>query len=228
MPSRIDDLHARLRRSPFLQRFTAFTRVLLAVGFIPPGLKKLSGEPFTSLPTSHPVGYFFDAFFQAHELYWAVGFAQVVAALMLLWPPTATLGAVVYFPVILNIAIITNGMHFAGTGVVTTLMLLACTWLLVWDYDRLKALLPARRVGPRGAERREYAVQAGVWAAAGVVAAAVATTIHLANLTRFLPVAAALAVAGAAFGLVVAWHLRQTAAWEPASVDPERSGRVVD
>ena len=207
-PLVLDRLHARIVRIPFFQRFTAFTRVLLAVGFIPPGLKKLSGEPFTMLPTSHPVGYFFDAFFQASEFYWFVGFAQVAAALMLLWPRTATLGAVVYFPVILNIAIITNGMGFEGTGGVTLLMLLASLWLLVWDYDRLKALLPARHPRRAGYSVREYALQAAVWAGAGVAAAAVATTIHLANLTRFLPTAGALALAGAAFGLVVAWHLR--------------------
>ncbi|PAP76442.1 hypothetical protein [Rubrivirga marina] len=207
--SPLDRLHARLVRSRLLQRFTAFTRVLLAVGFIPPGLKKLSGEPFTALPPSHPVGYFFDAFFQAGEFYWAVGLAQVAAALLLLWPRTATLGAVIYFPIILNIAIITNAIGFEGTGALTILMALACLWLLVWDYDRLRAILPTRRAARGGYGAREYALQAGLWAGAGVAAAGVATTIHLANLTRFAPTAVALALAGAAFGLVVAWHLRQ-------------------
>lgn len=207
--SRLDRLHARLVRSRFLQRFTAFTRVLLAVGFLPPGLKKVMGERFTQLPPSHPVGGFFEAFFQATEFYWFVGLAQVVAAVLLLWPRTATLGAVIYFPIILNIALITNAIGFEGTDVVTTLMALASLWLLVWDYDRLKAILPARRAASGSYGVREYVVQAGLWAGAGVAAAAVATTIHLANLSRFLPTAAALAAAGAAFGLVVAWHLRQ-------------------
>ncbi len=205
----LDRLHAQIVRSRFLQRFTAFTRVLLAIGFIPPGLKKLSGEPFTQLPTSHPVGYFFDAFFQAGELYLFVGLAQVAAGLLLLWPRTATLGAVIYFPIILTIAIITNAIGFQGTEQITVLMTLACLWLLVWDYDRLKAILPTRTSGRARYDAREYALQAGLWAGAGVAAAAVATTLHLANLTRFLPVAGGLALAGAAFGLVVAWHLRQ-------------------
>lgn len=213
-PSPLDRLHAHVRQSLTLQRFTAFTRVLLAVGFIPPGLKKLRGEPFTVMPTSHPVGYFFDAFFQASELYWFVGFAQVTAALLLLSPRTATLGAVVYFPIILNIAIITNGMGFVGTSSITILMALACAYLLCWDYDRLKALLPTRRTGPRAVGRREYVLWAGLGAVAGVAAGLVATTFHLANLTRFGPTAAALALAGAGFGLVVAWHLRQSSAWD--------------
>ena len=149
----LDRLHARLVRSRLLQRFTAFTRVLLAVGFIPPGLKKLTGEPFTQLPVSHPVGYFFDAFFQATEFYVFVGLAQVVAALLLLWPRTATLGAVLYFPIILNIAVVTVAIGFQGTWLITILMTLACLWLLVWDYDRLKAILPSRRAGGAGVQR---------------------------------------------------------------------------
>lgn len=205
----LDHLHARLVRSRLLQRFTAFTRVLLAAGFIPPGLKKLTGEPFTSLPTSHPVGYFFDAFFQADELYVFVGLAQVAAGLLLLWPRTATLGAVIYFPIILNITIITSAIGFSGTEQITVLMTLACLWLLVWDYDRLKAILPAHRAAGRGYGPREYALQAGAWAGAGVAAAALVTSLHIANLTQFLPVAGALALGGAVFGLVVAWHLRR-------------------
>lgn len=205
----LDRLHARLVRSRLLQRFTAFTRVLLAVGFIPPGLKKLTGEPFTSLPTSHPVGYFFDAFFQAGEFYAFVGLAQVVAGLLLLLPQTATLGAVIYFPIVLNIALITAAIGFQGTWIITILMTLACLWLLVWDYDRLRVLLPRRGAAGGAFGPREYALQAGLWATAGIAAAAVATTLGVANLTRFLPVAGALALAGAAFGIVVAWHLRR-------------------
>ena len=205
----LDRVHARLVRSRTLQRFTAFTRVLLAVGFIPPGLKKMTGEPFTTLPTTDPVGYFFDAFFQAGELYVFVGLAQVVAGLLLLWPRTATLGAVIYFPIILNIAVITTAIGFAGTWIVTILMTLACLWLLVWDYDRLKAILPARRQADRGYSAREYALWAGLGAAGGIGLTALSAALSRASLTSALPTAGLLALVGAAFGLVVAWHLRQ-------------------
>ena len=208
----LDRLHTRLVRSRLLQRFTAFTRVLLAAGFIAPGMTKVLGHRFTQLPTSDPVGYFFDAFFQASEFYIFVGLAQVTAALLLLWPRTATLGAVVYFPIILNIAVITAAIGFGGTWILTILMTLACAWLLVWDYDRLKAILPTRSSSSSAYGPREYGVQAGIWALAGVVTAALITTIGLANLTQFLPVAGGLALAGAVFGLVVAWHLRHTQA----------------
>ena len=207
----LDSLHARLRQSPFLQRCTAFTRVLLALGFIPPGMTKVLGQPFTIIPPTDPVGYFFDAFFQAAEFYAFVGLAQVLAAVLLLFPRTATLGAVIYFPIIVNIMVVTVAIGFPGTRVITVLMTGACLYLLFWDYDRLKTLLPGRggRAGIFG--RREYAVQAATWALAGIAAYGLGALINLANIwTNFGVVGFGFAVvSGAVFGLVIAWHLRR-------------------
>jgi hypothetical protein len=50
---------------------------------------------------------------------------QLTAAALLLLPWTATLGAVVYLPIILNIFVITVAVGFGGTQVVSGLMLLA-------------------------------------------------------------------------------------------------------
>ena len=222
MPA-LDRLHARLVRSRALQRFTAFTRVLLAAGFVAPGLTKVMGHRFTQLPADDPVGSFFDAFFQATEFYVFVGLAQVTAALLLLWPRTATLGAVLYFPVILTITVVTWAIGFGGTRWITVLMSLACLWLLVWDYDRLRAILPRRAAQTQSFAAREYLLQSGAWAFAGVAVAGLATAFELASLTRFLPVAAGLGAAGAAFGLAVAWHLRHLPAADgPAHVPPDR------
>ena len=204
----LDRLHSQIIGSRPLQRFTAVTRVLLAAGFIPPGMIKVLGHHFTQLPTSDPVGYFFDAFFQAGEFYAFVGLAQVAAGLLLLWPRTATLGAVIYFPIILNITVVTWAIDFAGTRWITLFMSLACLWLLVWDYDRLRAILPAHRASGGGYGPREYVLQAAVWAASGVAFAGVVTALHIANLSHFLPTAALLGGGGAVFGLAVAWHLR--------------------
>ena len=210
----LDRLHARLVRSRGLQRFTAFTRVLLAVGFVPPGMTKVLGHRFTQLPTSHPVGSFFEAFFQAHAFYVFVGAAQVLAALLLLWPRTATLGAVLYFPIILNIAVITLAVGFEGTWVITVLMTLACLWLLVWDYDRLRVLLPRRQRLASRFSRREYAVQAALWTGVGLVVGAMAWAAQGAANGALL---GALVAGGGLFGLVVAWHLRHL---------PEPGGRA--
>ena len=214
----LDRIHARLHASPFLHRFTAFTRILLAVGFVPPGLKKVLGERFTSLPTTNPVGYFFDAFFQAHAFYVLVGAMQVLAGVLLLVPRTATLGAVLYAPIIVNISVITYAMGFQGTWVITGLMTLACLWLLAWDYDRLKAILPLRLPRGRLFGPREYAAQATAWALLGVAGYAVIAVTGLGllwqrvGLLGFLMVGAS----GALFGLAVAWHVRQMPALDNA------------
>ena len=67
-----------------------------------------------------------------------------MAALLLIIPRTALLGAVIYFPIILNICVLTYAVRFEGTRI-ATLMLLANLFLLVWDYDRLSHVLPFRR-----------------------------------------------------------------------------------
>ncbi|HEX7050221.1 MAG TPA: hypothetical protein VF188_08480 [Longimicrobiales bacterium] len=139
----LDRLHARVVANGWLRWFTAMTRGLLALGFIHAGLRKTGGEPFApGIPVDTPIGYYFDAFWQTGEYYRFVGAAQVLAGVLLLFPATATVGAVIYFPIILNIFVLTYALEFGGTTVVTSLMLLACTYLLCWDYDRWKALLP--------------------------------------------------------------------------------------
>jgi hypothetical protein len=138
----LDRLHARVIANVWLQLFTGIVRVLLAIGFILPGMTKVLGNRFTSLPVTTPVGSFFDAFFQAHEYYIFVGTAQVLAGILLLFRRTTTLGAVLYLPIILNIFVITVSIGFALTEMITGLMTLANVYLLCWDYDRWKGLLP--------------------------------------------------------------------------------------
>ena len=102
------------------------------------------GERFTALPANHPLGHYFDALFQTGYYYTFIGVAQLVIALLLLIPRTALLGAIFYFPTILNICILAYATRFEGTRI-TTLMLLANIYLLCWDYERIKHILPFRR-----------------------------------------------------------------------------------
>jgi uncharacterized membrane protein YphA (DoxX/SURF4 family) len=138
--SPLERLHARARRGRVLRAFTVFTRVALALGFLPSGLTKVLGNRFTVLGVDNPVGFFFEALYRS-GFYWNfLGLCQLAAAFLLLVPRTATLGALLYFPIILNIFVLTLSMHFTGTPFVTGLMLLANIYLLCWDYDRLKCL----------------------------------------------------------------------------------------
>ncbi|MCI0487822.1 MAG: hypothetical protein L0229_14615 [Blastocatellia bacterium] len=134
-------IHSRVKSDKWLRRFTVFTRILLAIGFLPSGLTKSLGNRFTILGIDTPVGFFFEALYMS-GFYWNfIGLCQLAGTVFLLIPRTATLGAVIFFPIILNIFVITVSMHFAGTPYITVLMLLANTYLLCWDYDRLRGIV---------------------------------------------------------------------------------------
>jgi len=150
----LDRAHARVHGHKALRVFTVCTRVLLALGFLPSGLTKVLGNRFTVLGLDNPVGFFFEAMYRT-GFYWRfLGLCQLAAALLLLIPRTATVGALVYFPLALNIFVITVSLHFQGTPVITGLMLLANVYLLCWDYDKLKHLIAVRRIEESGADAR--------------------------------------------------------------------------
>jgi hypothetical protein len=67
-----------------------------------------------------------------------------MTAILLLIPRTSLLGALMYFPIITNICVLTYATRFDGTRLIT-MMVLACLFLLVWDYDRLKPILPFKQ-----------------------------------------------------------------------------------
>lgn len=134
----LDQFHERVKKNQLLRIFTVFTRILLALAFLPSGLTKLMGNRFTILGIDDPIGFFFEALYRT-GFYWRfLGICQLTVALLLLIPRTATLGALAYFPLILNIFVITVSMGFTGTPLITGLMLLVSIYLLCWDYDKLK------------------------------------------------------------------------------------------
>ncbi len=133
-------LHLSIRRSHWLARSALATRILLAAGFIPTGLVKALGQRFTTGTGETPVGAFFEALYQTGVYWQFLGWAQIVAGVLILVPRTAVLGAASFFAIILNIFVITISMDFAGTPVVTGLMLLATVALLLWDFHRWQRL----------------------------------------------------------------------------------------
>ncbi len=145
--NRLSEWYRDAKDNRWLRYFTVFCRITLALGFIPSGIVKISGERFTALPGNHPLGQYFDALHLTGFYYTFIGVAQLVTALLLLIPRTALLGAILYFPIILNICILTYAVRFEGTRI-TTFMLLACLYLLAWDYERLKYILPFSKQPP--------------------------------------------------------------------------------
>ena len=145
--STFDRLHSQARENSWLWLFTIFCRVSLAFGFFAAGMVKISGERFASgLSANHPMGHFLEALSLTGYYYTFIGIVQVAAAIMLLIPRTVTLGAFLYFPIILNICILTFATRFDGSLFTAPLMTLANLYLLGWNYEKWKYILPFNRL----------------------------------------------------------------------------------
>ncbi|HKX26549.1 MAG TPA: hypothetical protein VJ302_02545 [Blastocatellia bacterium] len=127
-----------IRSKALLYRLTLGTRLLLAVGFIPTGMVKLLGRRFSSPETQ--IGAFFEFLYHSGLYYRFLGLTQVLAGVLVLSSATATLGALIFFGIMLNIFVITVSYNFNYTPVITGPMLLATLYLLLWDYHRLRSI----------------------------------------------------------------------------------------
>jgi hypothetical protein len=204
----LDDLHVSLTRRWWTQLFAAFTRCLLAVGFIPPSIPKILHRPFTALPDSNPVGAYFNALYNTGFYYEFIGWSQIVAAILLLIPRTSHLGALMFLPIIVNISVLTLSVGFEGTWLITILMGLAATFLVAWEYDRLKPIVFwSREKRPRKFRLQWIAIPT-FFAMGGVAMAALWWLIGLGNFSNYFYVGIGLTVVGFVFGLIVAVHYR--------------------
>ncbi|HEX8251074.1 MAG TPA: hypothetical protein VF599_23065 [Pyrinomonadaceae bacterium] len=144
--STLDRLHSRAKGNSWLWLFSIFCRVALAAGFFPAGMVKIMDERFASgLSVNHPMGHYLEALHYTGYYYTFIGVVQVAAAIMLLIPRTVTLGAFLYFPIILNICILTYAVRFDGSLFTAPLMTLANLYLLGWNYEKWKYILPFNR-----------------------------------------------------------------------------------
>ncbi|KYG85048.1 hypothetical protein AWW67_17570 [Roseivirga seohaensis] len=143
--NKFDRLYLEVKGNRWYWLFSIFCRVSLAYAFIFAGIVKIVGERFASgLSVLHPMGAYLNALHHTGFYYTFIGIAQVIAAILLLIPRTVALGALLYFPIILNIWILSFAVRFEGSFVTSPLMVLANLFLIVWCYDRLKYLLPIK------------------------------------------------------------------------------------
>src|SRR3954447_6321144 len=144
--NRMEEIFYEAKADKWFKGFAVFCRIALAASFLPTGFVKIMGERFArGLPSNNPLGHFFDALYLTGYYYTFIGIAQIITAILLLIPRTSLLGALIYFPIMVNICVLTYATRFDGTRVVT-MMLLASLFLLVWDYDRLKYILPFKQL----------------------------------------------------------------------------------
>jgi hypothetical protein len=204
----LDSIHQRVKYNRWLQLFTVFTRCLLGFGFIPPSIPKILHKPFTVLPDSNPVGHYFNALYDTGFYYEFIGWSQIVAATLLLIPRTAQIGALMFLPIIANIAVLTCSVGFKGTWLITILMCLAATYLVAWEYDRIKPIVfygPEEK--PKGFSRQSIIIP-GFFAAGGIAMAFLWKLIGLGNFSSYAKVGVVLTIFGFLFGIVVSLHYR--------------------
>ena len=140
--------HERVVDCPVYARIVVGIRLLLASGFILPGLVKVLGHRFTIVPDTMPVGAFFEAMYQTGAYWRFLGLTQIVAAVLIVIPRTALMGAAVFFTLTLNIAVLTIAIGFQGTPYIAVFMLIAAVALLLWDYPALRPLFGLASTSP--------------------------------------------------------------------------------
>jgi hypothetical protein len=113
-----------------------------------------------------------------------------------------------FFPIILNIAVLTNAVGFAGTWLLTIFMTLAATYLVAWDYDRLKPILFGKRLKKVDFMKYEFVWLPILFAVGGIFVALIWWFIRLGNFTNYFKVGAFLTIGALVFGFFVALHHR--------------------
>ena len=144
MFNNLEQFYYDAKGNKWFRYFTVFCRIALALGFIPSGIVKITVKGLQHYPQIIHWAIISMRYFKQVIIIRLSEFAQLAIALLLLIPRTALLGAIFYFPTILNICILAYATRFEGTRI-TTFMLLANLYLLWWDYDRLKHILPFKR-----------------------------------------------------------------------------------
>lgn len=204
----LDEVHTAVTQKWWMQLFAAFTRCIIAIGFIPPSIPKILHKPFTSLPDSHPVGHYFNALLQTGVYYEFIGWAQIIAAILLLIPRTSHIGALLFFPIIVNIAILTASVGFAGTWVITLFMSFAGLFMVAWEYDRLKPIVFYSRSEFTRRFSLQFLLIPAFFALGGVGFGVLFWMFRVGNLPNYLATSFVLVGLGTAFGIVVAIHYR--------------------
>lgn len=144
--SGLEEFYIKIKRNRWYWILSIVCRVLLAYAFIVAGMVKILGERFAGgLSELHPMGAYLEALHHTGYYYTFIGYAQVLAGVFLLIPATVLLGALIYFPIILNICILSFAVRFEGSIVTSPLMVMANLYLLAWNYDKLKYILPFNR-----------------------------------------------------------------------------------
>lgn len=147
----------------------AVLRLLIGFAFVPAGLKKVLGQPFTDPGNTGPFHDFLHAFHATGWFYRFVGVAQLAIAALLMTQRFAGLGAVLAAPVLVAITALCWSTGVVPTATVATLMLAGTAALVAWDAVAWRR--PAGQAAPPIDDRIWGACGAAILALYGVACA---------------------------------------------------------
>lgn len=159
----------KFKQQKYFQIFTIYLRYLIGGAFVYASIIKIEGGRFTGESGEHvPIDeawHFFETMYRS-GLYWKfLGMSQLVAGGLLMTQKFSKLGALVFFPISINIFVITLSYDFNYTPVITGGLVLANIYLLLWDWNTLKILL-GLTPGPVNSGRLE---NHPIWAYTGLL-----------------------------------------------------------
>ncbi|WP_373495490.1 hypothetical protein [Aquiflexum sp.] len=134
------NLSEKARQNNWLFRGTLGLRFLLSMGFIPTGLVKLFGLPFSNLGNTNPVGLFFDMLLSTGVYWQFLGGMQVMAGILVMFSRTLAVGSIIFTGIMVNILLITIGVGFGNTAYLAFMMVLGCLWLCFWEWGKIRVL----------------------------------------------------------------------------------------
>jgi hypothetical protein len=135
----------KLKERVTAQLFVIYLRYLIGGSFVFASIIKIKGGRFTTLSgENEPIGsawHMFETLYQS-GLWWKfLGTGQLIAGFLLMTQRFAKLGALMFFPIVANVFVITISYDFRGTPYITGLLVLANIFLILWDWDELKVLI---------------------------------------------------------------------------------------
>jgi len=132
----------KIKQIAVFQLFTIFLRYLLGTALVWASILKIKGIRFTPFSgETSPINslpHLLESMYQSGFYWHFIGWGQLIAGFLLMSQIFSTLGAVVYFPIILNIFVISTYFDTPVVPAITSLMLLGNIYLLFWDWNKLK------------------------------------------------------------------------------------------
>ncbi len=137
----MEKLISRLKQNRFLQIVTISLRYLIGSSFVYASISKIKGtsfiKPGVHVPTDS-IFYIFETIDKSGVYWQFIGWGQLLAGFLLMSQIFSTLGAVSSFPIMLNIFVITTSFESTAILLITSFLLLANIYLLLWDWNKLK------------------------------------------------------------------------------------------